>query len=96
MNLHLLHERNAYMAGRVLELAREAPSGRVLVVVGSAQVPGLLYALHHAGCTPAAGHAGRAGRRGGVPGGVAAMGQRDGVPGGVAACRAAGRGHGAA
>jgi hypothetical protein len=38
------------MAGRVLELAQKAPSGRVLLVVGSAHVPGLLYALHHPGC----------------------------------------------
>jgi hypothetical protein len=43
------------MAGRVLELAREAPSGRVLLVTGMAHVPGLLYNLHHPGCTPAAG-----------------------------------------
>ncbi len=51
----VLHERNAHMARRVLELAREAPSGRVLVVTDMARVPALLYALHHAGCTPAAG-----------------------------------------
>jgi hypothetical protein len=54
-DLHILHERNAHMAGRVLELAREAPSGRVLLVTGMGHVPGLLYALHHPGCTPAAG-----------------------------------------
>ncbi len=54
-DLHVLHERNAHMAGRVLELAREAPSGRVLLVTGMNHVPGLLYALHHPGCTPAAG-----------------------------------------
>ncbi len=54
-DLHLLHERNAHMAGRVLELAREAPSGRMLLVTGMAHVHGVLYALHHPGCTPAAG-----------------------------------------
>jgi hypothetical protein len=49
------HERNAHMAGRVLELAREAPSGRVLLVTGVAHVRGVLYALDHRGCTPAGG-----------------------------------------